>query len=41
MTRLVLGLALALMATLGQAQAPARFSFAIVGDAPYNDFEES
>ncbi|MEK7438782.1 MAG: metallophosphoesterase family protein [Pseudomonadota bacterium] len=41
MMRFVLGLALALMATLGQAQAPARFSFAIVGDAPYNRLEET
>lgn len=39
--RTILWLALALIAGLAQAQSPARFSFAIVGDAPYNDFEET
>lgn len=39
--RIILWLALALIAGLAQAQTPARFSFAIVGDAPYNDFEET
>ena len=39
--RIVLWLALSLIAGLVQAQTPARFSFAIVGDAPYNDFEET
>ena len=39
--RIVLWLALALYAGLAPAQAPARFSFAIVGDAPYSDFEET
>jgi len=38
---LVLFLLLALAAGGSQAQAPARFSFAIVGDAPYNRWEES
>ena len=38
--RIVLWLALALLALPAQAQAPARFSFAIVGDAPYNALEE-
>ena len=39
--RIVLWLALALIATPGLAQTPARFSFAIVGDAPYSAFEEA
>ena len=39
--RIVLWLALALCSALVQAQAPERFSFAIVGDAPYNAREES
>jgi hypothetical protein len=41
--RLLPCIALALAAGLMQAQAqtPARFSFAIVGDAPYNTFEEA
>ncbi len=39
--RIVLWLALALYAGWAPAQAPARFSFAIVGDAPYNSFEET
>ena len=38
--RAVLCLVLALLALPAQAQAPARFSFAIVGDAPYNALEE-
>lgn len=38
--RAVLCLALALLAGPGLAQTPARFSFAIVGDAPYNALEE-
>lgn len=38
--RAALCLALALLALPAQAQAPARFSFAIVGDAPYNALEE-
>ena len=38
--RIFLWLALALLALPAQAQAPARFSFAIVGDAPYNALEE-
>jgi hypothetical protein len=38
--RAVLCLALALFAGLAQADPPARFSFAIIGDAPYNGFEE-
>jgi hypothetical protein len=38
--RAVLCLALALLALPSQAQTPARFSFAIVGDAPYNALEE-
>jgi len=41
MTRCILALAFALIATLCQAQAPARFDFAIVGDAPYNRLEEA
>lgn len=40
MMRTLLWLALALAAGLSHAQAPARFSFAIVGDAPYNTWEE-
>ena len=39
--RIILWLALALIAGLAQAQTAARFSFAIVGDAPYYDFEET
>jgi len=39
--RSVLWLVLALYTGLAPAQAPARFSFAIVGDAPYNRFEET
>ena len=38
--RAVLCLALTLLAGPGLAQTPARFSFAIVGDAPYNALEE-
>lgn len=38
--RAVLCLALALLALPSQAQTPARFTFAIVGDAPYNALEE-
>ena len=38
--RAVLCLALALLALPVQAQTSARFSFAIVGDAPYNTLEE-
>lgn len=37
--RIFLWLALALAAGLAQAQAPGRFSFAIIGDAPYNFLE--
>ena len=40
MIRAILWLLLALSAGVSQAQAPARFSFAIVGDAPYNTWEE-
>ncbi|MGP1679353.1 MAG: hypothetical protein ACTS6J_19635 [Burkholderiales bacterium] len=39
--RIVLCLVLALLAGLAQAENPARFSFAIVGDAPYSTFEEA
>lgn len=39
--RALLWLVLALTAGLSDAQAPARFSFAIVGDAPYNAREEA
>ena len=39
--RALLCLLLALAAGWSQAQAPARYSFAIVGDAPYNAWEES
>ena len=39
--RLALCLALAVFAGLAQAQVPARFSFAVVGDAPYNALEEA
>jgi len=38
--RIVLSLLLALFAMPGLAQTPARFAFAIVGDAPYNALEE-
>ena len=38
--RVVLWLALALLAAIVQAQPPAPVSFAIVGDAPYNGLEE-
>jgi hypothetical protein len=38
--RTVLWLLLALLALPGLAQTPARFAFAIVGDAPYNALEE-
>ena len=38
--RTVLALLFALLAGLAQAQQPARFSFAIVGDAPYHSGEE-
>ena len=38
--RIVFCLALALLAQPGLAQPPVRFSFAIVGDAPYNALEE-
>lgn len=38
--RIVLWLALALFALPSLAQTPARFAFAIVGDAPYNALEE-
>ena len=41
MTRMLICLLLALAAGLAQAQTPARFSFAIVGDAPYNAWEET
>lgn len=41
MTRILACLLLALAAGLAQAQTPARFSFAIVGDAPYNAWEET
>jgi len=41
MMRAVLCLVLALATGWSQAQAPARFSFAIVGDAPYNSWEEA
>lgn len=40
MTRVLLWLLLTLCADWAEAQAPARFSFAIVGDAPYNRQEE-
>ena len=38
--RAILCIALAMLAGPAQAQVPARFSFAIVGDAPYNALEE-
>lgn len=38
--RFILAVTLALAAALAQAQTGSRFSFAIVGDAPYNFFEE-
>ena len=41
MTRILACLLLALAAGLAQAQTPARFAFAIVGDAPYNAWEET
>ncbi len=41
MTRILACLLLALAAGLAQAQPPGRFSFAIVGDAPYNAWEET
>jgi Calcineurin-like phosphoesterase len=38
--RLILAIALSLSAVLAQAQAGARFSFAIIGDTPYHSGEE-
>ncbi len=40
MTRLILAIVLALAAELAQAQADARFHFAVIGDAPYSIGQE-